>query len=137
VPAPDVATGGSTTAVATPDRAHQLELAGIVTGGAGVVLAGVGGFFLWRGSALKSDINSEIGRTHAWSAALTSKDADRKTANTLGAVCLITGGAAVAAGVVLYAVGWNKAPHEGGSASALLTPVVAPGAGGLLVSGRF
>jgi tetratricopeptide (TPR) repeat protein len=121
----------------SPELAGQLKLAGIITGGAGVLLAGAGGFFVWRGSSLKDEIQSEIDRTMTWTDALNGKDADMKSSNTYALIGFIAGGAAIAGGAVLYYLGWSKTPHEGGS-TAMLSPVFGPGGtSGLAVTGRF
>jgi tetratricopeptide (TPR) repeat protein len=146
LPAPATGSAGagpegsvSTTAASpeSPALAGQLKLAGIITGSAGVLLAGAGGFFVWRGSSLKDEIQSEIDRTMTWTDALSGKDADMKSSNTYALIGFIAGGAAIAGGAVLYYLGWSKTPHEGGS-TAMLSPVFGPGgASGLAVTGRF
>ena len=131
---------GSVSATATPaespELAGKLKLAGIITGGAGILLAGAGGFFLWRGSQLKSEIESGIA-DGSWEPGLLSKDADMKSANTYALIGFIAGGAAVATGAVLYYLGWSKSAHDGG-ATAMLSPVFGPGGpSGLALTGRF
>ncbi len=131
---------GSVTATASeppnPELARTLKLTGIIAGGAGVLLAGAGGFFVWRGSSLKSEIETEIAKG-AWSADLSSKDADMKSANTFALIGFVAGGVAIAGGAVLYYLGWSKTPHDGGS-TAMLSPLLGPnGPNGLALTGRF
>jgi tetratricopeptide (TPR) repeat protein len=117
----------------SPELAHKLKIAGLATGGAGVVLAGVGGFFAWRASSIKSDIGKEMIYSP-------SKDSDYKTASTLSVVGFVAGGVALAGGAVLYTLGWSKSPHDGGTAAAstaLLVPTAGPDGAGLSFSGRF
>jgi hypothetical protein len=137
--APEGSVSAAASPVESPETARTLKLAGIITGGAGVLLAGAGGFFLWRGGSIKSDIEAQINQTPppSWSADLSSKDADMKTANTLALVGFIAGGAAIAGGAVLYYLGWSRSPHDGGS-TAMLSPVIGPGGtNGLALTGRF
>ena len=136
-PAADTAIIATASPPESSARAGQLKLAGLVTGGAGVLCAGVGAFFMWRGSSIKTDINNEIATTGTWTPALSSRDSDMHTANALAVISFAVGGAAVAGGAVLYALGWSKTPHDG-APSAFLSPVVGPnGATGLLLRGRF
>jgi tetratricopeptide (TPR) repeat protein len=117
----------------SPELAHKLKIAGLATGGAGVVLAGVGGFFAWRASSIKSDIGKEMIYSP-------SKDSDYKSASMLSVVGFVAGGVAIAGGAVLYTLGWSKSPHDGGAASAstaLLVPTAGPDGGGLSFSGSF
>jgi hypothetical protein len=100
------------------------------------VLAGVGGFFAWRASSLKSDIQSEFGKTGEYTKALDGKNSDMKTANTLALVGFIAGGVALAAGGVLYYFGWSEGQGNGGK-TAMLSPAVSGDSAGLLLSGRF
>ncbi|MDB4983431.1 MAG: TonB-dependent receptor [Myxococcales bacterium] len=116
-----------------PELAHKLEVAGIVTGGAGVVLVGVGGFFAWRASSIKSDIAKE--KTYS-----PGKDSDYKSASMLGVVGLAAGGVAIAGGAVLYYLGWSKAPHDGATpaaTTAFLAPSMGPDGATLLLNGSF
>jgi tetratricopeptide (TPR) repeat protein len=120
----------------SPETARKLRIAGMATGGAGVVGLGAGVFFAMRGSSLKSEINSEIARTNMWTPALSGKNSDMESANKLALISFIAGGVCVAGGAVLYYLGWSKAPHEGG-AQAMLTPTVGPDGSGVMLSGRF
>jgi tetratricopeptide (TPR) repeat protein len=137
--APEGAVTVTAPGAASSNRPRALKVAALITGGAGIVLVGVGGFFLLRGSNLRDDINSEVARTDAWTAALSSKDADRKTANTIGASSLVAGGVVVAGGAILYAIGAHNTSQEAPSVSATarLTPVVGPNGGALLLTARF
>ncbi len=123
----------SAPAPSDPELVHTLKVAGVVTGGVGVVLAGVGGFFAWRASSIKSD--ALAAKTYS-----PSKDSDYKTASTMSVVGLAAGGVAIAGGAVLYYLGWSKSPHDAGTApgaTALLAPSVGPDGAALLLSGSF
>lgn len=120
----------------SPETAKKLKVAGLVTGGAGVVLAGVGTFFAIRAGSLKSEIQNEVNTTGEYTAALASKNSDMESAQTMAVIGLVAGGVAVAGGAVLYYLGWKKTPHDGG-ATAMLSPGVTPGGGSLFLSGRF
>jgi tetratricopeptide (TPR) repeat protein len=134
--APEGSVSATATTPESPETARKLKLAGLITGGAGVLLAGAGGFFVWRGSQLKSEIQSEIASTMGWSDALAQKDADMNSANTYALIGFIAGGAAIAGGAVLYYLGWSRTPHDGGT-TAMLSPVFGAGTSGLALSGRF
>jgi tetratricopeptide (TPR) repeat protein len=136
-------TGGPEGAVAvaseppmSAETARKLRIAGMATGGVGVLGLGAGVFFALRSSSLKSDINSEIGKTNAWTPELTGKNSDMESAKKMALISFIAGGVCVAGGAALYYLGWSKAPKEGGS-QAMLTPTVGPGGSGLLLTGRF
>jgi len=90
-----------------------------------------------RGGGLKDDINGEVARTHTWTADLSSKDADRKTDNKIGAISLIAGGVIAAGGALLFALGAQQTSQQGAGATALLTPVVGRDGGALLLTARF
>lgn len=134
--APEGAVSVQAAPAASPETARTLKIAGMATGGAGVVLVGVGAYFALHASSLKSDINGEIGRTMVWTPELTKKNSDMESAQTLALVGFVAGGAALVGGGVLYYLGWSKTPHDGG-AQAMLTPSVGPGGGSLLLTGRF
>jgi tetratricopeptide (TPR) repeat protein len=133
---PEGAVAVSATPAASPETARTLKIAGIAAGGAGVVLAGVGGFFAWRASSLKSDINADIAKNQYTKDDL-AKDGDMKTANTLAVISFIAGGAALAGGAVLYYLGWSQTPQSSGGATAMLSPGVTANSAGLLLTGRF
>jgi tetratricopeptide (TPR) repeat protein len=118
------------TSPASPTRARDLKLGGLVAGAAGVLATGVGVFFAVRGNSLNDQIRSEIDRTQSWSPELSSKDADMRSANKLAAAAFISAGVIVAGGAVLYALGWresNRLNGAGGGASVALSPGVGPG----------
>jgi tetratricopeptide (TPR) repeat protein len=144
-PAP-AASGPEGTVVATapapatsPETAKKMKVAGLVTGGVGVVLAGVGTFFAIQASSLKSEIEGELAKPEAERPsfmALQGKDSDMKSAQTMAVIGLAAGGVAIVGGAALYYIGWKKTPHDGGT-TAMLTPGVAPGGGSLFLTGRF
>jgi tetratricopeptide (TPR) repeat protein len=118
------------------ETAKKLRVAGMATGGVGVLGLGAGVFFALRGSSLKSEINSELAQTSTWTSELAGKNSDMESANKVAMISFIAGGVCVAGGAVLYYLGWSKAPHEGGT-QAMLTPTVGPDGSGLLLTGRF
>jgi tetratricopeptide (TPR) repeat protein len=119
---------------ASPEQARTLKIAGLATGGAGVVLAGVGTFFALRASSIKKDIDTGIAKGEF----SPGKDSDYKSASTLSVVGFVAGGVAIAGGAVLYYLGRSQTPHDGApSSTALLTPFATPDGAGLILSGRF
>jgi hypothetical protein len=122
----------------SPETAKTLKVAGLVTGGAGIVLAGVGAYFAVHASSLKSELNTAASNTAdppSWME-LQGKNSDMETAQTMAVVGLVAGGVAIAGGATLYYLGWRKTPHDGG-ASAMLSPSIGPQSSSLVLSGRF
>jgi hypothetical protein len=121
----------------SPETAKKLKVAGVITGGAGVVLAGVGAFFAVRASSLKSELTTEANKADPppWMA-LQGRNSDMESAQTMAVVGLVAGGVAIAGGATLYLLGRSKTPHDGG-ATAMLSPGVTPGGGSVLLTGRF
>lgn len=101
------------------------QIAGIVTGAAGVVGLGVGTYFALDASSLKS--KADCGATCTTAGSRTLDDA-RASAN-LATASFIAGGALVAAGALLFVLG--PRPETKSSTSASLAPLVGPGAIGL------
>jgi len=113
-----------------------MRIAGLVTGGVGVVLLGVGTYFGLHASSLKSDIQNE--KTYS-----SSRDSDYKSASTLAVVGLVGGAVVAAGGAVLYVLGARQ-KDEGAapgatppSATASLVPAVGPDGAALFLTGRF
>jgi hypothetical protein len=111
-----------------------MKTAGLVVGGAGVALVGVGGFFAFRASSLKSEALKETKYDPG-------KDSQYHTAGTIAVATFIGGALAIAGGAALYVLGSNKESGAAGGATptvtAHLSPVVGPDGGGVLFTGRF
>jgi len=110
------------------DRGRTLRIAGLATGGVGVVGLAVGVIFSVKGRSLKNDLASACHAGCDWTRAdLQQKDSDGQRANTLSAIGWIGGGVATLAGVGLYM--WGRTKVE--------TVQIAPSATGASVSARF
>jgi serine/threonine-protein kinase len=141
-PAPASGPEGTVTATAPApaeppsDTARTMRIAGLVTGGAGVVLLGVGTYFGLHASSLKSEIQME--KTYS-----ASKDSDYNSASTLAVVGLVGGAVVAAGGAVLYLLG-SRQKDEGAapsgaapSATASLVPAVGRDGAALFFTRRF
>jgi hypothetical protein len=102
-------------------RGKGLRVAGIILASVGVAAVGTG-----VGLALKANSLSTADYSQ-------SRESERASLKTWGLVSYGVGAAAIASGVVLYAVGW---PSQQSSSVALL-PVAAPDGAYVLLRGRF
>jgi tetratricopeptide (TPR) repeat protein len=108
----------------TPGRG--LLIAGIVTGGVGLLAIGGGVYSAVHASNLYDEAYQ--GQYDS------SKEQSSKTFRTLEWVSFAVGGAAVVTGTILIIVG---ATSKGERSSVALAPLLAPGVGGASVFGRF
>lgn len=94
--------------VAHEHRGSSLRTIGLIVGGAGLVGLGVGAGFGWRAHSLQTERN-DLCRGCTWTddTAVKARSLDNRgrTAQTVMAVGVSVGGAAVVAGVVMYLVG--------------------------------
>jgi tetratricopeptide (TPR) repeat protein len=110
------------------DHGRNLRLAGLITGGVGVVGLGIGVLEAIHGRSLKNELADACRTNCDWSdPALQSKDSAGQRANTLSAIGLIGGGVAVLAGAGLYV--WGRSKVE--------TVQVTPSTTGATVSARL
>ncbi len=102
-----VGDGVGPAAPAPPRRARTLRLAGIATAATGGVVLLVGGYFSLDAARAADDVSKAYRDGATW-ADLEEIDARGRRAGTRGAALLVTGGVAVAAGAVLYTLGWRS-----------------------------
>lgn len=103
---------------------------------AGVITAAVGGAALIVGAALNLKVNGmadDLEKTDRYSDA---KEADRETYRTLGWVSYGMGAACLAAGAVLYVLGF-RSPGSSSPSSVTLAPALAPSQAGAVLQGVF
>ena len=143
-PAPAPATDTTTTSPSSPSSSPSggmstLRLAGIVTGGVGVVGLGVGGVFgLLTGSAWnaqKSDCPSSQ-NCPSYGQALKDHSA-MATDSTVATVSFIAGGALLAAGITMFVLGGSGEEAPASTAAVVVAPSVSPSGGGVSVAGAF
>jgi len=132
-----VVTDRATPTPATPDAASSSgqRTVGLVVGAAGVLGVGLGAYFGIDASSHWSSSQSECSSSNCpqHAQAVTDHDAAQSAA-TVSTIAFIAGGAALAAGAVL----WLTAPSRHGSAGGMaLVPTATPGGGGLSLKGAF
>jgi hypothetical protein len=111
---------------------------GLRTGG--VITASVGAAALVAGIVLNLKVNSmtsDLEKPYAYNR---STDSTRETYKTMTWMAYGVGGAAVAAGAVLYAIGWSKgnaSSTSSGEATVSLAPSLVSGVAGIAMTGAF
>jgi len=138
---PEGSMGVSTQALAAgdPEKANTLKLSGMISGGAGVLLTGLGFLFRSQASTLKNEVENEY-RAMGWTDAVKQKDSDIDSKNLLTGISFIAGGLGLAAGGVLYYLGWEESNRveASGVTSTALVPAVGPdGSASMMWAGRF
>lgn len=108
------------------NRGKGLRLAGMVSGGAGVLGLGVGVMFHLRASSISDELSSPGNPYDA------GKDSDGESAETLSYVAFAAGGALLVGGAAMYFLG--RRAGKSGERLAVL-PAVSAGSFGLVVSG--
>jgi tetratricopeptide (TPR) repeat protein len=104
--APIVETGPATASPAPP-RGRGVRIAGLVTGGVGLVLVGAGAYFASSAAGHADDLERQCrDGCSADDPAVRDADEAGESASRSAAITLSVGGAAVAAGAALYAWGW-------------------------------
>jgi tetratricopeptide (TPR) repeat protein len=125
---PEVQVGpGSTAPDEAPKRTSPMFVTGIVTGGAGLVIAGVGVALAVSASSKLSD----LGKATTYDP---SAEDSAKSKRTVGYVLVGAGAAAVAAGVTFLVLGMDGDQSTHRSA---LVPVIGPQRAGLALAGSF
>jgi hypothetical protein len=117
----------------TMDRGRATRIAGITVGGLGLVGLGIGAAF----GVAAQNVSNEIAnhpKTTPWPENIGSLEASGKLDQTLEVGALIGGGALVLGGALVYYVGRSQ---EASAEHAQLTPVAAPGFGGVAFSGHW
>jgi hypothetical protein len=110
---------------------RSVRIAGLVTAGAGVAL-GVTGFFVYNAGSSKLDsIKSDAAAGRPYN----ESNGDYRTLGGAGIGLMVAGGAAVAAGAILYLLNRDT---EQGSTGTTVSLGYAPGSGGaIMIGGRF
>ena len=103
----------------------------------GIITASVGAAALLAGVVLNLKVNSMSSDLEKPFAYNRSTDSTRETYKTMGWVAYGAGGAFIAAGAALYALGWSKARASSGEPTVSLAPSFASGATGLAMTGAF
>jgi tetratricopeptide (TPR) repeat protein len=108
-----------------------LRIAGMATGGVGVVLIGTGVLFGLQAKSAQKDVQAAVDMGAVWTDELDQKDADGRSAAKLSTITLGVGAAAVVAGGALFYLGLRKGKTETSSLS------IVPHARGVTVMGSF
>jgi tetratricopeptide (TPR) repeat protein len=117
----------------TPSAREHSPGAGART--AGVIVAAVGGAALITGVALNLKVNSMTSDLEVSGAYSRSAESRRASYATMAWISYGGGGACVAAGAVLYLLGWKS--WQAGSTSLALLPVISQDGGGAVIQGAF
>jgi hypothetical protein len=115
-----------TDSAASPGRG--LRIAGIVAGAGGVAIVAAGVGLTLKANSMASDMEKLDAYTP-------DKESSRKTYRNLGMVAYGVGAAGIATGLVLSFLGYRAAATE--APRVALSPLVAPGATGAVISGAF
>ena len=107
---------------------RRLRLAGVITAGSGVLLAGAGSFFAVRAAGAAEDLETLAAEGGTWSDAYAGIQDDGERDDAIGTTLILTGSAAVAAGVGLYV--WSLWQDE--PAPARVSASMGQGGGGWL-----
>ncbi len=122
-----------------PEKANTLKLSGMISGGAGVIFTGLGFLFHAQASTLESEVEKDY-RTMGWTSSVKQKDSDIDSKNLLTGISFVVGGLGLAAGGVLYYLGWEegkRAEASGVTSTALVPTVGSDGSPSLMWAGRF
>jgi hypothetical protein len=123
-----------------PEKANTLKLSGMISGGAGVILTGLGFLFHSQAVTLKDQAENEAKTSGQFTDSIKQKNSDIESKNLLTGISFVAGGLGLAAGGVLYYLGWeegNRAQASGVTSTALV-PVVGPdGSTSMVWAGRF
>ena len=130
------APSGDTTPAPAPvaadrDSGSGLRIAGLGIAGGGLAL-GVAGIFVRGAATSKLDA---IARDAKNGDPYNESNGNWKTLDRAGVAMIVTGGAAVVAGTVLYLV--NRMSSESSKVAVAFTPNVGDGGGALTIAGRF
>ena len=112
VPAPITEPIATPLPIAPSNPGHGLRVGGVATTSVGVALLLVGGTALVISDVNANTISNKCGGPCQWSPDLTSHENTLHTANTIAAISLSVGGAAVIAGTVMYYLGHGRSSSE-------------------------
>jgi len=109
-------------------RRRTLRIAGIASGAVGLASLGAGIYYYARAVSLSDDVSNSDTPSVA-------DDEAGKNAETMQWVFYSIGGAAVAAGAVLYYLGWRDS--AGDDPNVAIVPMAGPGLAGISAQGAF
>jgi serine/threonine-protein kinase len=117
-----------------PDPGKKEKLAGVVIGGLGVVGLGLGVYYGVQAQNEANQITDHVKGT-PWPNNLKQIEADGQSDQNYQIAFLIAGGVLVAGGAVVWYLGHKSSAESAEHAS--IAPVVAPGYGGVALSGHW
>lgn len=91
-----------------PRAGRGLRVAGLIAGGAGLLLVGTGILFEVSASGTADELEEAAARGDLWTDELADKESAGERKATMGAVFIGVGAAAVVGGAVSYVIGWRK-----------------------------
>ena len=122
--------GTPSTTPAAPDPGKKLKTAGLVLAGAGAVTVGLGVYFGVQAKKISDDISGH--KNEPWQDSILADQDRGQRDEYLQITCLTVGGLLVAGGAYLFFKGRAQTAE-----STTITPTVAPGGGGVVLSGSF
>jgi hypothetical protein len=116
-----------------------LRVLGLVSGGVGVAGIGVGvAFGVMAGSASSNQQSACASSTNCPNRGQALSDRSTFTTDSSVEIAgFVAGGALLAAGVVMFIAGGNKAEPEAAKTGLVVLPAISPGGAGLTLSGGF
>ena len=117
----------------TNPRFSNMQLAGLVVGGAGVVAFGIGTYYGIAGWQLSNKI-SDHSMTTKWETNIGSEESEGSSDNNKQIGFMVVGGVAAGAGVVMYLLGRNKSEDK---EHVMLVPTGTQTSVGMALSGGF
>ncbi len=126
--------GPDLTARAAPEGGGggKLRVSAYIAGAAGVVLLGAGGYFAWVAHKREGELSDLFAEEGQWSSRYQDKWDAGERARTRAIWLSAAGGAAVAAGAVLYVLG-----RHGGDEAVAVSAAPAPGGGEVMARWAF
>jgi hypothetical protein len=103
-----------------------MRIGGLVLAGLGVATCAVGALFGSKASAASSDLKSKVSAGSSYDASLQAIDADGRSAQNKEWLFLGVGGAALATGAVLFAIGGNAHTDTGIPQALVFRPILSP-----------
>jgi hypothetical protein len=133
-PPPKTGGGGATKPPSTDDPGSGRKTVALIVGGAGLVIAGVGGYFGIRTFSKWSDSEARCDASGCDREGI-DLASDAKTSGFISTIGLAAGGAIFATGVILYLTAPGKTDKP--ARSTYLLPAGGPGSLGLVTGGTF
>ncbi len=120
----------------TSDPGGGMKLAGMVTGGVGLVTFGLGLYFGVQAKKINDDIEDQ-GMSEPWRDDIVAYMDKGQRYEYMQIGFLVVGGALVVGGTVVYMLGRGKTSAAESQAQVSITPSVTSTGGGVSLSGRF